>query len=205
MPHWKAGTATLLGPASISLGRRVSALFDFREICQSTLEQLSCETGEIVLLTAVVGSGNAVRCVHQIESTREGLRVFEQIGAIFPLHAGVAPKAMLAFLPESERARYLSRPVAAVTRSTIVDAETLDRDLSETRRLGYSVSRKETYDGVAGVAAPFFWNDGRPAGSMAIATPMQRATTEAIERFGALLRDVCGRVDELLSTGDRRS
>ncbi len=193
-----------LGPASIDLGRRASALFDFGAICQPTLEQLSRETSETVLLTAVIGSGNAVRCVDQIESTREGLRVFEQIGAIFPLHAGAAPKAVLAFLPEAERKRYLSRPMAAVTQSTLIDADALDRDLSETRQRGYSISSEETYEGVAGVAAPFFWSDGRPAGSMAIATPTQRATPEAIKRFGALLRNACAQVDELLSAGGGR-
>ena len=98
-----------LGPASIDLGRRASALFDFRGICQPMLEKLSRETSETVMLTSLIGSGNAVRCSDQIESTHEGLRVFEQIGSIFPLHAGASPKAVLAFLPIKDRERYLAR------------------------------------------------------------------------------------------------
>lgn len=192
-----------LGPASIDLGRRASALFDFREICQPALEQLSRETGETVLLTSMVSSGNAVRCVDQIESTREGLRVFEQIGAIFPLHAGAAPKAVLAFLPNNERQRYLRRPLATVTSHTIIDAELLVDDLRKTKERGYSISREETYEGVAGVGAPFFWSDGRPAGSMAVAVPMQRATPASTERFGRLLIEACAKVDALLSSQDR--
>ncbi|WP_419906397.1 IclR family transcriptional regulator [Hoeflea sp.] len=192
-----------LGPAAIDLGRRASALFDFREICQPALEQLARQTTETVLLTSVVSAGNAVRCVDQIESTREGLRVFEQIGAVFPLHAGAAPKAVLAFLPEEDRKRYLSRPMSAITGATIIDPDLLERDLRSTRNRGYSVSREETYEGVAGVGAPFFWSDGRPAGSMAVAMPIQRASGEAIAWCGDLLQQACSKVDELHSTQRR--
>lgn len=202
LAHLQGRNRYTLGPAAIDLGRRATALFDFREICLPALEQLSRETGETVLLTSIVSSGNAVRCVDQIESTREGLRVFEQIGAIFPLHAGAAPKAVLAFLPDEERDRYLQRPLAAITARTIVELDALRGDLRQTRKRGYSISREETYEGVVGVGAPFFWSDGRPAGSMAVALPIQRATPEAVERFGRLLNDACARIGGLLSTQD---
>lgn len=188
-----------LGPAAIDLGRRATALFDFREICQPVLEQLSQATNETVLLTSVVASGNAVRCVDQIESTREGLRVFEQIGAIFPLHAGAAPKAVLAFLDDAARTRYLTRPMAAMTENTIIDPVRLMNEIEDTRARGYSISREETYTGVAGVGAPFFWPDGRPAGSLAVAAPIHRATDEAIEIFGRALLAAARRIDSLLA------
>ncbi|PHR90712.1 MAG: hypothetical protein COA78_34600 [Blastopirellula sp.] len=188
-----------LGPASIDLGRRASALFDFRGICQPMLEKLSRETGETVLLTSLVGSGNAVRCSDQIESTHEGLRVFEQLGSVFPLHAGAAPKAVLAFLPVEDRERYLSRPMAPVTKNTIIDAAVLNRELETTRKRGYAISKEETYEGVAGIGAPFFWTDGRPAGSLAIALPLYRASSQTIKRFGNLLINACGEVNSILS------
>jgi len=188
-----------LGPAAIDLGRRATALFDFREICQPVLEQLAQTTNETVMLTSLVASGNAVRCVDQIESTREGLRVFEQIGAIFPLHAGAAPKAVLAFLDEAARSRYLTRPMAAATDKSIIDPVRLLNDIKDTRRCGYAISREETYIGVAGVGAPFFWSDGRPAGSLAIAVPLHRANDEAIAKFGAALITSCRSIDALLS------
>lgn len=188
-----------LGPASIDLGRRASALFDFRGICRPVLERLSLETHETAILTSIVGAGNAVRCVDQIESTREGLRVFEQIGSIFPLHAGAAPKAVLAVLGEEESDRYLSRQLARVTVHTLVDADALRQDMRATRERGYAVSNGETYEGVAGIAAAFFWGDDRPAGSLAIAIPTQRATPKAIARAGHLLKVACADVTAILS------
>ena len=188
-----------LGPASIDLGRRASALFEFRGICQPMLEKLSRETSETVMLTSLIGSGNAVRCSDQIESTREGLRVFEQIGSIFPLHAGASPKAVLAFLPIKDRERYLARPMMAITKNTMIDPVVLNRDLDATRDRGYSISKEETYEGVAGIGAPFFWNDARPAGSLAIALPIYRSSPQTIERFGNLLVSACGEVNSILS------
>ncbi len=188
-----------LGPASIDLGWRAWSSFDFREFCRPSLQRLAFQTQETVLLTSVVGSGNAVRCVDQIESTREGLRVFEKIGAIFPLHAGAAPKAVLAFLSDEDRHQYIAGSLEAITDTTIVDPKELSRDLQNIRSRGYSISWEETYEGVAGVGTPFFWSDGRPAGSMAIAVPIQRATSETIKTFGCLLRDACARIDERLS------
>lgn len=188
-----------LGPASIDLGRRASALFDFRGLCQPMLERLSRETGETVLLTSVIGSGNAVRCVDQIESTHEGLRVFEQIGSMFPLHAGAAPKAVLAALAPEDQDRYLSRPMAPVTKHTITNAADLQKEIAETLERGYSISCGETYEGVAGIGAAFFWSNGRPAGSLAVALPLQRATPEVIEKIGALLMVACQQIDSKLS------
>ena len=188
-----------LGAASIDLGRRASALFDFRGICRPVLERLSRETGETVILTSVVGAGNAVRCVDQIESTREGLRVFEQIGSTFPLHAGASPRAVLAALGRDEQEKYLSRQLASITDKTMIAAKELLRETAETQKRGYSISNGETYEGVIGIGAAFFWGNERPAGSLAIAMPNQRATTETIAKIGELLKLACVDVNAILS------
>ncbi len=188
-----------LGPASIDLGRRASALFDFRGICRPILEWLSRETGETVMLTSVIGSGNGVRCVDQIESTHEGLRVFEQIGSIFPLHAGASPKAVLAVLTEDEREQYISRPLTSIADHSPIDVGELRQDITDTIRRGYAVSHGETYHGVVGIAVAFFWSSQRPAGSLAVALPLHRATPDMIERIGMLLISAGEEASSLLS------
>ncbi len=177
-----------LGPASIDLGRRAAALFDFRGTCRPTLEKLSRDTSETVILTSVISSGNAVRCVDQIESTHEGLRVFEHIGSLFPLHAGASPKAVLAVLGEDEFEQYVSRPLTSLADQSVIDTGKLRREIADTVKRGYAVSHGETYQGVVGIAAAFFWNIQRPAGSIAVALPEHRATAETIERIGACLK-----------------
>jgi IclR family acetate operon transcriptional repressor len=193
-----------LGPAAIDLGRRATAQFDLREICQPTMEDLARATDETVLLTALTAAGNAVRCVDQIESTFGGLRVFEHIGATFPLHSGAAPKAVLSFLGEPERKRYVSQKMAASTPHTIVEPKTLLANLAEIRSRGYAISREETYEGVVGVAGPFFWSDRRPAGSIAVACPLHRASDEAIAGFGAQVIAAGREITTLLAGTDPR-
>lgn len=194
-----------LGPAAIDLGRRASALFDIRGLCRPVLEQLSFETRETVILTSVVGAGGAVRCVDQIESTREGLRVFEQIGSIFPLHAGAAPRAVLVLLDEAERDRYLSRQLAPITDRTLVDPVALRQNIALAEKTGYVVSYGETYEGVTGIGAAFSWGNGCPAGSLAIAIPTPRATPDVVKRSGELLKAACLRVNALLSADSAAS
>ena len=188
-----------LGPAAIDLGRRATAQFDLREICQPTMEDLARATDETVLLTALTAAGNAVRCVDQIESTCGGLRVFEHVGATFPLHSGAAPKAVLSFLAESERKRYVIQKMAASTPHTIVEPKALLANLAETKSRGYAISREETYEGVVGVAGPFFWSDQRPAGSIAVACPLHRASEEAVAGFGTRVIAAGREITTLLS------
>lgn len=188
-----------LGPSAIDLGRRASAQFDFRGVCRPMLERISSQTGETVILTSVIGTGNAVRCVDQIESTHEGLRVFEQIGGVFPLHAGASPKAVLASLGSSELERYLSRPLTTLLDQTPVDKDALRRDIQESKARGYALSLGETYIGVAGVSAAFFWTGNRAAGSIAIALPEYRAGPDAMHRMGLLLKSAAEEITTNLS------
>lgn len=192
-----------LGPAALDLGRRATAQLDLRAVFQPVLEDLSRRTGETVLAAATTPTGNAVACVGQVESTREGLRVFETIGAVFPLHAGAVSKAVLAFLPEDEQERHIVRGLEPKTPFTITDPAGLRTDLGRTRERGYSVSRQETYVGVNGVGAPVFWGDGRPAGSIAIACPIHRADDAAIAQFGALVVEAAAQVTAALGGGTK--
>lgn len=189
-----------LGPAVIDLGVRASSLFDMRGACRPVLQRLSKKTGETVLLTSILSSGDAVRCVDQIESTIEGLRVFEQIGSIFPLHAGASPKAVLAVLEEDEQEKYLTGRLASITENTIIDINKLRNELRETRQKGFCISNGETYDGVVGIAAAFLWSSGSPAGSLAVALPSQRASSQNVEFIGNLIIEGCAELNAIMSS-----
>ena len=189
-----------LGPAVIDLGVRASLLFDMRAACRPVLRQLSNETGETVLLTSILSSGDAVRCVDQIESTIEGLRVFEQIGSIFPLHAGASPKAVLAVLAEDEQEKYLTGRLDSINKNTTIDIKKLRNELIETRQKGFCISNGETYDGVVGIAAAFIWPSGSPAGSLAVALPSQRASSNNVELIGKLIIEGCKDLNTILSS-----
>ncbi|MBZ0217237.1 MAG: IclR family transcriptional regulator [Fimbriimonadaceae bacterium] len=191
-----------LGLASLDLGRRARSSFDLHDVCRPILERLSRETEESVLLTAFDETNLTAVCVDQIESRRDGILVFARIGAMFPLHAGAAPKAILAALPQAAQEDYFSRDLEKISERTIVDPDKLRADMELTGERGYSVSFQETYDGTAGIGAAIRGPDGKPLGSMAIALPIQRINEEKIETYGRMLVKAVHDISEILNVAN---
>ncbi len=187
-----------LGLAAVNLGRRADSSFDLKTLGQPAMEELSRATDETIILTELSQAARLVTCVNQIEGRHGGLRVFERIGATFPLHAGAAPKAILALLPEMQREAYLNGELEAVTENTPTDPASIRGDLEMTASRGYSISTEETYPGVAGVGAAFRGPDGSPVGSIAIAAPMQRVNSAKLDEYGQMLVASTRRVTALL-------
>ncbi len=188
-----------LGAMAIDLGKRADAMFDFPTICRPTLEALARETSETVVLTVIAEGGKIARCVDKIESTRDGLRVFEAIGATFALHAGAAPKAILAAMRDEDIRSYAARELGRVTDRTITDPKRLLEDITATRTRGYSISESETYEGVTGVGVPILWKWGCPAGSIAIAAPSARSDTDRMQVWGQMLIQAADALNRMLA------
>ena len=88
-----------------------------------------------------------------------------------------------------------------MTDSTPTSTAGLRRKIAETRRRGFAVSNGETYEGVVGIGAAFYWGDGSPAGSLAIALPAQRASADVVTRMGELLKGACDEVSAMMAAG----
>ena len=191
-----------LGLASVDIGRRAKASFDLQGICRPILERLSRETEESVILTALDEINLTAVCVDQIESRRDGILVFERIGATFPLHAGAAPKAILAALPDAMLKEYVNGDLEKISERTITDPDQLCADMELTRERGYSVSFQETYDFTAGIGAAIHGPGKKPLGSVAIALPVQRIDEEKIKSYGRLLINAVQELSSLLTGHD---
>ncbi|PCH80769.1 MAG: hypothetical protein COB90_07300 [Hyphomicrobiales bacterium] len=186
-----------LGPAALDLGRRADAGFDLRSVCLPAMEKMFASTNESIILTSLNKMDYTAICVEQIVGQRGGLRVFEQVGSALKLHAGAAPKAILASLPNIERDAYLDRDLVKITEHTITKRDQLMEDLTLTRQRGYSLSHEETYDGVAGIGAVILDADDYPLGSLAIALPLQRLTEEKTRSFGL---EICSLASEITNS-----
>lgn len=188
-----------LGPAAIDLGRRAEASFDLSAVCQPILVDLADRENETVILTKFDKDRQTAVCIDQIESQQEGLRVFEKIGTSFPLHAGAAPKAILALLADAEQADYLAGPLISYTDKTKSDSRALRQDLELSVARGYAISHEETYPGVVGIAAGFVDGEGAPVGSIAIAGPIYRFGETRIRDAGHQLRDAANEIARRIS------
>lgn len=134
-----------------------SALFSrpYLDVVRTAVEQLSSETGLPCTVCEPVADGSFL-VVHTV-ATPEPFVSSVPVGYRFPRTIAAQLKAMLAWLPDKERAAALEnwRPVRH-TRTTIVDPARMLEDLRETRRRGYARSLGEFVEGFTTVALPVY-------------------------------------------------
>jgi DNA-binding IclR family transcriptional regulator len=179
-----------LGAAAFALGLTYMSRLDVRAAAGPELELLSESIGETATLSIL--SGDARIYVDQVTPARE-IVMAVPLGRRFPLHAGSSSKALLAFLPESERRRIVEGPLEALTDTTLVDAEALTADLDAIRSRGYALSTGERQRGAASVAAPVLDHTGRAVGAVSVCGPAERFGSSLDEAAQLLVR-AAGRV-----------
>ena len=188
-----------LGFAAIDLGRRAQSQFNLVDLCYDLLEELARATAETVILTGYDEAHATVVCLAQIPSRRGGLRVFENIGTAYHLHAGATAKAVLAFLPERIVESVLRGPLMPINPAAKTNPAKLRRQLATIRAQGFAVTHEETYPGVTGIGVPVLTPRCQPLGSIAIAAPMQRMTPDVIATGVKLVVAVGQRVAERIA------
>jgi IclR family acetate operon transcriptional repressor len=142
-----------LGVAALDLGERARAVAGLRPAAIGPLRRLAEATGETALLTVLNPDRDRSVCLERVE-TSQPLRLSVQPGRQLPLHAGASQKALLAFMPEAEIDKIISRPLDRFCTNTITDPDLLRGELQAIRHRGWSSSYEETNLGVWGIAVP---------------------------------------------------
>jgi IclR family acetate operon transcriptional repressor len=159
-------------------------------ICEELVE-LTNETAYVALLSHDRGHGVHV---HRVDST-EPLRFLLPRGAQFPLYAGAAGKAILAFLPPSS----IPEELTEITPNTVTDPQALERELETIRRQGYSVTYEERVRGASGVGAPLRVR-GQVYGSLTLSVPMARVPDEGLDAFGPIVASFAERISVAMAS-----
>jgi IclR family KDG regulon transcriptional repressor len=113
--------------------------------------------------------------VEMIESSR-ALRMQARIGERHPLNSTSLGKAILAFMPEEERAPLLAHPFQAMTGRTTTDAALLRRQLRDVAKRGYAVEIGENEEGLMCIGVPILERSGRPVAALSVSAPEARMT-----------------------------
>lgn len=125
------------------------------------------------------------------------VKVTIQIGHHFPLHTAAAGKAMVAFLPDDERAALLGRlQLTRFNSNTITTRAAFERELAEVRRRGYAFDRAEEVAGIACVGAPVLNHRGYPCAGIWVAGPADRLRAKDMDRLGCLVKEHAGRISK---------
>jgi DNA-binding IclR family transcriptional regulator len=173
----------------VQMASRVLESYDFRGAARMHVQALAREVGHAVF--AGVMEGAEVFYVEHAEGDAE-LRVHRRIGDRRSVHTSSIGKAIVAFLPQPERAAVVRAcRFERRTAHTIVDRADYLEQLEEVRRRGWALVRDEDSVGAASVSAPVFDHEGQVVGAIGISVPSVMLVDETLERAVRLLRKAC--------------
>ena len=95
--------------------------------------------------------------------------------------------------------RYLgARTLEEHTAKTITDIAALKRELSKTRKRGYSTDDEEFMDNMVAIAVPILDDQGRLVSTLSAHAPMQRHDLDALVANLDMLKGAAQQLSELL-------
>lgn len=161
-----------LGLQLLVLGEAVHGRFAIRQVALPILRNLALASEESAYLMVLGGDKGVL--LERVDPPSP-LRITMEVGQVGYLHAGSSHKVMLAFLSPEEIDRYIEiSGLPALTPWTTTDSSELKRQLAEIRALGYAYTEQESFEGIAGLAAPIFDRRGMVTASVGLAGLVQR-------------------------------
>jgi IclR family acetate operon transcriptional repressor len=191
-----------LGSRLLNLGAKAAGRTNLATIAEPYLEAVSEELHETVSLGVL--TGGQVVYLSQLGSSRRP-------GGSMP-HGGDAPhatsvgKAILAFLPEAERAPTMAslQPLTPLTPSTIIDPGLLEGELARTRERGFALEDEEHAIGLRGIGVPVLNVQGEPVAALGVAGPVDRIDLSHAGEAAARLWWVSREMSRQIASGPER-
>jgi IclR family transcriptional regulator, acetate operon repressor len=183
-----------LGTRLYRLAHRETYLRSLLKLAQPRLQALAAQIGEVVHIGAFDGVQVVIRAR---VAPANSLRVATRVGMRIDAHATALGKAMLATRPIAEiEDLFGGQALARYTAQTLITSTQLQRDLIETRRRGFAVSRSERFEHVWCAAAPVLNSLG--VGNIAISACMSAVgvASRDAERVGKLVRAIALEIQE---------
>lgn len=143
-------------------------------------------SGETVLLGVLNGQvGIVLACV----DSPQAVKVSIQIGHHFPLHTAAPAKAILAMLPEDERATLLKGIVyTKFTDATITSEKAFLHELAKVRKSGLAFDLGEELEDLRCIAAPILNEDQFPVAAVWCSGPASRFNAAKEKAFAEIIR-----------------
>ncbi len=134
------------------------------------LAGLGNATGENVYLRVRDGLECETVAIYQTDPL---LRVYTEVGAKMPLHAG-SGRLLLAHAPEAVQTQVLARRLQRYTPSTRIDPTWIAADLHRIRQRGFLITDSEVVAGTVSVCAPVRDASGQVIATLLIGAPSLR-------------------------------
>ena len=176
-----------LGIQLVEYGQFVLGKIDLRQEARSFLELLSEYSGETS--NYCIRRGDKVIIADSVEC-RDALRVTPPIGTIDPIVAKSNGKAIMAFLPDKQVEKILTKEgLPAFTRRSVTSPEAFRTELAKIRNQGYATDFEEFQEGVCAVSAPLIKGDHQVMGTLSVVGPSFRMTRDKMKHYGKKCSD----------------
>jgi DNA-binding IclR family transcriptional regulator len=195
--HLPASHQYRLGPALLEMIKNAE-LSSVVEQAATAMAELRRATGETVNL----GVFRQHRVIYAaIFDGKYALRMQAKVGDEVPPHATALGKAILAALPEAERATLLGpEPYTRYTPNTMIYASQLDGELGRVALQGYAVDDQEVEVGAGCIAAAIIGSNGRPIGGISVSAVSARMPKGAGRReLGQAISEWCAKISAELA------
>ena len=178
----RLGRLYFIGGKISELSRRRPGPFSLVELAMPELRRLNEETGEAVDLNVL--QGFQLMSLARLESSHPVGVGRSTMGASMAVHATAGGKAILAWLPEAEVDKVLSRTgLRGFTDNTITDTQVFRAELLKIRRDGYASDYEEFQLGVRSIGSSVRDYNGAVIGAASCSIPELRVTTEVVEKI----------------------
>jgi DNA-binding IclR family transcriptional regulator len=182
-----------LGPGVMRLAHVVQQeSADVVAIAAPSLERLRASTTETVGLHLPMSDRRV--CVAELVSFNP-VKMASGSRQTYPLHAGAAGKALLAWEPAVQVEQILE----SVPRGK---RAALRHELEEVRSLGYAISQEETVTEASAIAAAVLDYSGRPVAAINVTGPLSRWTVERMLEHVDTLQQEATAISEQLGYED---
>jgi len=166
--------AYFLGNKVVELSGSRIRQFNLAEVAMPDLRELNRRTGETVHLAVL--QGDELVSIAVLESHHAVCVVSSLSGKSDAIHATATGKAILAWLPEIEADRIITRAgMTRFTDNTLTERDALMEEFRLVRRNGFAVDREEFQPGVICIGAAIRDHAGAVIGSFSCSLPTMRA------------------------------
>ncbi|MEB0138301.1 MULTISPECIES: IclR family transcriptional regulator [unclassified Undibacterium] len=175
-----AGVTYRLGFKTLYLGAIAKEQIDIARLAQPVLSTIIEKCDENVHIR--IRDGVESLMVAQ-ETSKQRVRIHEELGTRRPLHVGASGKLLLAFAPANIQEAVLSERLEKFTNNTLVTRSALEAELAKINKLAYSISFSERAADVVAFAAPVRDSSGEVVAALGIAVPYSRFNENKLDFF----------------------
>jgi IclR family transcriptional regulator, KDG regulon repressor len=133
--------------------------------------------------------------IERKDDSRDTVRFGSERGRRRPPYFGMLGQVLMAFLPEHEVHRILTKtPLTRLTRKSITRSADFQARLRKIADQGYLVEEGEAFDGISGVAAPIREAGGKVVAGVGVGFISSVQNTKEVRR---IMREVCETADAI--------